>query len=488
MPLVEALAYECYLTEQMEEAVTARRQALELHQLLGDDVGVGANERWLSRLSWFSGRNEDSERYAARAVATLEPLGDSHQLGMAYSNRAQLCMLSHDPVGAVEWGDRALAVARRCSDTEVEIHALNNIGTALLLADEVAAGVHQLSRSLDLALASDAHEHAARAYTNLGSSAVSAYRFAAAERHLSAGIAYCEERDLGSWTRYMSASQAVTYAETGRYDAAFELATRLLGYPHLAVVSRIPALVVAGEVSNRRGLDGSNYVAEAVELAASTGEPQRLIPATAAAAEAAWLADRTDQIEALTAQAWAAVEVQPNPWLAGPLAWWRFLAGVPHDAVELPVPFARMVAGDWIGAATEWEDLGCPLWSAYSLALDADEGAARRALTLVDGLAADRVLDAILRTRRDRGLPLPRRPHRANRERYGQLTARETDVLRLVAEGLSNKEVADRLVLSAKTIGHHVSAVLRKLGEPTRARAVAAARRAGLLDEPGAEI
>jgi DNA-binding NarL/FixJ family response regulator len=65
----------------------------------------------------------------------------------------------------------------------------------------------------------------------------------------------------------------------------------------------------------------------------------------------------------------------------------------------------------------------------------------------------------------------------------GQLTTREFDILLLLADGLSTAELADRLVLSPRTVEHHVSAVLRKLGEPTRARAVAAARRLGVLEE-----
>jgi DNA-binding NarL/FixJ family response regulator len=56
------------------------------------------------------------------------------------------------------------------------------------------------------------------------------------------------------------------------------------------------------------------------------------------------------------------------------------------------------------------------------------------------------------------------------------------DVLRLLVDGLSDGEIAARLYLSAKTVGHHVSSILRKLDESTRARAVAAARRRGLLD------
>jgi DNA-binding NarL/FixJ family response regulator len=61
------------------------------------------------------------------------------------------------------------------------------------------------------------------------------------------------------------------------------------------------------------------------------------------------------------------------------------------------------------------------------------------------------------------------------------LTARELEVLGLLAEGLSNAELAARLFLSEKTIGHHVSAILRKSGEPTRSRAVAAAFKNGVI-------
>jgi DNA-binding NarL/FixJ family response regulator len=55
------------------------------------------------------------------------------------------------------------------------------------------------------------------------------------------------------------------------------------------------------------------------------------------------------------------------------------------------------------------------------------------------------------------------------------------EVLQLLADGLSYAEIAGRLILSEKTVGHHVSAILRKLGEPTRARAVAAAAQLGAI-------
>jgi DNA-binding NarL/FixJ family response regulator len=106
---------------------------------------------------------------------------------------------------------------------------------------------------------------------------------------------------------------------------------------------------------------------------------------------------------------------------------------------------------------------------------------ARAGLELLAGpeLAATR--EAFLRDRHAQGLPIPRGPRLSSRSNAVGLTVREVEVLKLLADGLSNADVAQRLYLSEKTVGHHVSAVLRKLGEPTRARAVAKARRTGLL-------
>ena len=114
-----------------------------------------------------SGQNADSERYAAAAVSTLEPLEPGPELAMAYSNMAQLRMLSDDNAAALDWGTKAIGLAREVGDTETEIHALNNVGTALATAGDPIEGQARLTQSLDLALARDAHEHAARAFTNL---------------------------------------------------------------------------------------------------------------------------------------------------------------------------------------------------------------------------------------------------------------------------------------------------------------------------------
>jgi len=78
-----------------------------------------------------------------------------------------------------------------------------------------------------------------------------------------------------------------------------------------------------------------------------------------------------------------------------------------------------------------------------------------------------------------------RPPHRTRTEDLDALTRREIEILSLVATGLSNQEIAQRLVLSNETVKTHVSHILRKLGIRDRAQAVVAAYESGLVN-PGA--
>ncbi len=481
--LLAALSYECYLTDQLGEAYTARLAALEEFERIGEPVAVGTALRWLSRLAWFLGRNAESERYAERAVSTLQPLGPSPDLAMAYSNQAQLRMLAGDAAGTQEWGNRAIALARQVGDRDTEIHALNNIGTALAATvEDSLTGRHLLDRSLDLALAADSYEHAARAYVNLGSTLHRNRQLTVADHQLRVGIGYCSDRGLDSWSLYLNSVLAASLAEQGRYDEASQCASEVLSKPQLAPITRIRATVVAGQLAARRGGDPADRLDEALALAEQTGEAQRMAPTAIARAEAAWITGHPERIEAEIDRAWSLSVAHPHVWDLGELSWWLSVAGVRRESpVPMARPFALMLDGDWPAAAAEWQLLGCPLWQALALAASPDLADARAALEIIDALGAAGVRPAMLADRHARGLPLPRGPRPTSRANPSGLTAREIDVLRLLVDGLSNAEVAQRLFLSEKTVGHHVSSVLRKLGEPTRSRAVASAVRRGII-------
>jgi DNA-binding CsgD family transcriptional regulator len=307
-------------------------------------------------------------------------------------------------------------------------------------------------------------------------------RFAEGERYLRAGVAYSAERDLDSWRLYMSGWLARSMLEQGDVVAAEECASDVLRHPHLSPVTHFVASLVVGQLAVRRGDDGSEQLDGALALARRIGEAQRLMPVAAVRAEAAWISGGSDGIIAEIDQAWPTAIAHPQRWELGELSWWLAVAGVRRESpVEVPRPFALMLEGAAREAAAEWDALGCPLWKALALAMSPDVEDGRSAVEIADAVGAPAVRQAILRDRRRRGLPVPRGPRSATQANAWGLTARELDVLRLLADGLSNAEVAERLFLSDKTVGHHVSSVLRKLGEPTRSRAVASALRQGIV-------
>ena len=130
-----------------------------------------------------------------------------------------------------------------------------------------------------------------------------------------------------------------------------------------------------------------------------------------------------------------------------------------------------------------WRAIGCPYEAALALADADEEDALRRALDELQQLEARPAAARVIRRLRELGARgLPRGPHPATRRNAGGLTPREQQVLELVAEGLRNTEIAERLVLSTRTVDHHVQAIIRKLGVRTRVEASAAAIRLGLAE------
>jgi DNA-binding NarL/FixJ family response regulator len=140
-------------------------------------------------------------------------------------------------------------------------------------------------------------------------------------------------------------------------------------------------------------------------------------------------------------------------------------------------PYRLELDGDWRDAAKIWQDLGCRYDMALALLGSSDEAALRQTLDICTSLGAVATARVVRRTMRAHGIrsiPVGRRA--ASRRHPFGLTRREQEVLDLVSAGKTNAEIAATLVLSAKTVDHHVSAILAKLGVPTRRAAAEAAR------------
>jgi DNA-binding CsgD family transcriptional regulator/tetratricopeptide (TPR) repeat protein len=408
---------------------------------------------------------------AEAAVSALEPLGPSVELARAYATFANQRMLYADYDVAIDLARRAQALAVRFGATDVHSDALDTQAASRSARGLDWAG--QMRRALDIALAGGHHREAGRAYTNLSGIHAGRREFAEAERHLEPGIAFCDEHDITTYAICLRGEHANVLERTGRWDEAVALSKEILIKVGLSPANRLCSLIRLGVIGARRGEPGVwEYLDEAAATADEAGEPQNQVPARLARGEAHWLAGDPD---AARREAELALDVctTPNGWLRGAVAvWLRRLASPRSIEGEVTEPYRLLLDGDPVGAARAWTRLGSPYEAAMALADAPEEEALREAFSIVIGLGAQsaaRIIRQRLRVLGARSIPVG--PRASTRERPFGLTRREYEVLDLICAEHSNAEIAAKLFPSVKTVDHHVSSVLGKLGVPTRAAA-----------------
>jgi DNA-binding CsgD family transcriptional regulator len=465
--LLDSQAREAYLTGDFAEAFEACSEALVSHRAAGAVRKEAASLRLHGRLLLQLGRDEDAIAAGKTAIALLETLPPDRDLAVAYANLAELAMTREDPGQASAWAQRALEVAREFDDGETASHVAVCTGA-------IDAGFEEV---------------AAEAFNWLVREAGRARSFVSVDLYLARGVEYCSERDLGNWRQSLVAMGARADLDRGRWSDAAGGAARVLRTARTQASAPALARSVLALVRARRGDPG---VDEALEFPVATYDasiarprPVAAPPPTskmylaAARAEIAWLKGEPAAVLEATEEAFDLAVHAEAWWIVGELAYWRWRAGiledVPPDAAE---PYTLSIHGDWRRAAECWTELGCPYDAALALADGDDEDALRQAFDRLQALGARPAAAIVARRLRERGIRgVPRGPRPCTRENPGGLTARELDVLALLAEGLRNAQIAERLVVSAKTVDHHVSAILRKLDVRTRGEASAEAAR-----------
>jgi DNA-binding CsgD family transcriptional regulator/tetratricopeptide (TPR) repeat protein len=481
--LLEGYSVEAYLTGLSGEAVAARQAAVALREAAGDRERLGETLRWLSRLHWWDGNRREAEAAAARAIAVLEPLPPGHQLAMAYSNQAQLDMLANRAEAAMGWAGRAIELARRLDDQETLTHALTNIGSARLQNGDLG-GRAELEEAFQVAVAAGLEDHAARAVCNLATISSEIRDDGHARHDLDRALAFVQARELSGYVQHVLGHRARLRLDQGDWAGAERDARAALAEPVTGGARVVDALVPLGLLQARRGdPEAAATLQEATERAFATSELQWIAPVAVARAEHAWLhGDDRRAAEEAAGVLELAVRAR-HRWFAGELACWLRLAGAPVRAPAVAAePHRLLLAGDWRAAADAWRRLGRPYQQALALAGGDRDEALLEALALLDGLGARQTAQRLRRQLRRRGnLRVPRGPTRATAANPAGLTGRQVEVLGLLAEGLTDAEIAARLSLSAKTVGHHVSALLAKLGVGSRRQAAAAARRLGVV-------
>jgi DNA-binding CsgD family transcriptional regulator/tetratricopeptide (TPR) repeat protein len=473
--LLEAHALESYFVGDGAQAVASQQQAATLRRRMGDEVALGRNLVWLARHHWWNGERAAAEDATSEAIELLERHGtQGPELAMAYSRRAQLLMLAFDDAAAIPWAERAVSLASELGDQQVLAHALCNLGTSLWqLGDERGADV--LGESLAVALAIGAAEDACRSYTNTFWGYYRGHRHDDAIRIGREAIAFAEDTEQTAFAAYLRGSLSMSLLDTGQHHEAEHTARAVIA-SGVDYIGLMPALTVLGRVLGRRGEDEADATLQrAWHYAERAAELQRLAPAVVALAERAWLTEAADPPLEQLAQVQALAEQRGQQRQVDEIGYWRWKLGEPVHLASAS-GWACQVRGEWAEGARWWAHRRQPYERALALAESDDPDALLEALELLEGLSAAAAARKVRGRLRDLGARrIPRGPAPTTRTNPAGLTARQLEVFRLLAGGLTNRQIANELVVSIRTVDHHVSTVLRKLGVATRQEATALA-------------
>ncbi|HTB54171.1 MAG TPA: LuxR C-terminal-related transcriptional regulator [Trebonia sp.] len=488
--LLERFAELTLYTSMGEEGAAALREAVEIHRARGDLLRQGDALRRLGIRLGANGALAEATAVLAEAVAVLEQVPAGPELARAYNAMAAVLGVFDDDE-ALRWGKRAIDLAERVGCVDAIADTLNIVGTAQLRLGDLD-GLVKLDRSRELAQQAGDELGVVRAYERPAAVLAARREWVLAERYIEPGLVFCRERGLESSLAWLTVLAAEAGLARGRWDDATSTAGTILAWPAAGFShARISALVIVARVRARRGEPGYRpLLDEAASIAKAAPTVQAALLIASARAEAAWLEGApAERIGAETASAG-----EPGPsdvrWFAGETEVWRHRAGLDGgDPAELPEPYRLEITGDAEGAASWWQERGCAYDAALALASSGDQAALRRALDLLHGLGAHPAAAAVARRLRALGEQgIPRGPRPATAANPAGLTRREAEVLRLVATGLSNTDIAARLVVSDRTVDNHVSAIFRKLGARTRGEASARAVRLGLTGSAGDEV
>jgi DNA-binding CsgD family transcriptional regulator/tetratricopeptide (TPR) repeat protein len=466
--------------DRLSGALEASARAVELWRAVGDserEIVVVARR---SHMLWNAGRGVEALDTARAAVALLEALPPGPGPARAYAALARLFMLARDDAAAVSLGTTAVDYAKRYEQGGALAEALGVVGNAHWTTDPDRA-VELLASGLDVARSAGDDLGVAAILCNLGAGAAEMRRYQQADCWLGEAVAWCADRDLDSLRDLGLSWQARCHLEQGRWGEASAAAAAVLGSHPRSRPGQVLALTLVGRLRGRRGdPDAQTPLDKAWSLVDSSDDLRRLWPVAAARAENAWLAGRTGQIPGLVTATYHLAIQTDHPWATGELGHWMRVAGAVTDpAARVAAPYALQAAGDWAGAARLWGELGCPYEMALAMAFDDDPDRQLEALHELHRRGAWPAAELVARRlRRDGVRSLPRRPRRATRTNPAQLTERQLDVLELLAEGLRNADISAALHISPKTVDHHVSAILAKLGVDSRRQAASWARAA----------
>jgi DNA-binding CsgD family transcriptional regulator/tetratricopeptide (TPR) repeat protein len=469
--LLEGLASVTSLMDHWEESATHLHEALQLRRELGEPEAISRDLRSSFVCLWRLCRGQEAAAAIAEAVALMSDQPDSTEKGWALSLYARSLGETDSPAAALPFDERAIRMGEELGDAELVVQALQTRGIHRHQLGE--DGLADLERALDIARREGLEEQGARGFTNVYELAVDQLLVREYDWAWTEGMQWCADHEMSTYSWCLTAVRTQALMRMGQLDEAVDLGSQTLrqtisGINRVHLVNpRLTSLVRLGEPTAHEAILAARP--EAID----SGDDCWILPLAYALCELAWVSDDPGLVDQHVLDLYASTH-GTEPWLRSQLAAGLARLGLLPEPPDQPrSPYAEEVAGDYQAAAALWRERGFPYEEAMALACTGDLDALRRALDIFTGLGTEPAAARVRRILREAGAPVVRRgPRAATRSHPAGLTAREAQVLELVREGLTNSQIAGRLVISERTVDHHVSAVLGKLGVGSRAEAV----------------
>ena len=502
----DGLGQALWFQSHVDEGIAARERAFEGYARAGRCEEAARIAVWVSHQHYLAGRSSAARGWLARADRALEAAGPCAGHGWVAVERARHADSVEE---CIELAGRALQIARELHVSDLEVFALSLLGRAEVSAGRREAGLALLEEAMAAASAGRVRNiHTlGEAYCNLIMATTNAGEWERATEWCELVDGFARDHELTPLLGACRTVHADVLLATGRWPEAERALTSAL-QAHARHVPQMgaPTIAAMAELRVRQG-----RLPEAEQLLAG----REVHPSSLRALAQLRVAEGLPQIAvALLERGLTAADddAMRTTQLLAPLADARLACGDVAGAHAAATRLRELADGSGIRLVAARADLAAArvalaerrlgdaadlasralavfgrlampldvgearLELARALATDAPELArdeARAAFAAFQELGASRAMDVAAAVLRDLGAGTAPRGRA-----YGELTAREQEVLGLLAHGMSNAQVAQSLFISEKTAGHHVSRILSKLGVRNRAEAAAHAARA----------